>query len=470
MSGLKKEDYRADSWEILEDVVKEAEGIQVDQLEYPGRQLWEQMRKIHKAVDQLMDKDVLAIDFSAEDRTGGSVPERAYLREGEAYVIPAQTPNRKGYEFQGWSLNGTLYQEGATLTMPGTDVVLKAQWARINTVSFGRSGGSGTLPKSFTGVAGESITLPESQLRKTGHTFAGWSDGTADYQPGETYIIPEGDVTLTAVWKQNPTYTISFASGGGTGSLPADMVNEADEMVIVPDCGLTREGYRFIGWKSGDQVYQPGDFFRMPEEDLLLTAQWEAEPVQKPEDQPEQKPGEQPGQNSGQQETEVSETYYSVTFLSQGKNFQTQSVKKGEAASSPKAPKRKGYAFQGWYVGKEKYSFTEAVSGNLTLTAKWKKIKVAKGKILSVKSKKKGCAVLKMKKISGADGYQILYTTDRKFKKARKQKLVQKNSLTIKKLKKGKTYYFKVRAYRVDSSGRKVFGAYSAPKKVQIKR
>lgn len=469
VSQMKKEDYRAEGWKNLENAVKEAEDIQVSELEYPGRQLWEQMKKIREAVDQLISKEELALDFSAEGRTGGAVPERVYLREGETYVIPSQTPVREGYRFQGWSCGEVLYQAGETWTMPNTDVVLEARWAKIHTVTFGRSGGSGTLPESLEGIAGEQITVPESQLRKTGYTFAGWNDGTADYQPGESYVIPDRDVVLTAVWKQNPTYTISFQGGGGTGILPADMINEANEMVIIPECTLVREGYRFTGWSLEGIIYQPGDFFRMPNQDMLLTATWELVPVERPQEQPDPKPEEQPGHKPEEEAPAVTEPFCYVNFVSQGKHLQTQSVRKGERTKRPKVPKRKGYAFQGWYLGRQKYTFTEKVSGNLTLTAKWKKIKVGKSKLLSVKSKKKGCALIKVKKVTGADGYQISYTMNQRWKKGKKQKLVQKRSLTIQKLKRGKTYYVKVRAYRIDSSGRKVFGAYSGVKKVQIK-
>ncbi len=37
------------------------------------------------------------------------------------------------------------------------------------------------------------------------------------------------------------------------------------------------------------------------------------------------------------------------------------------------------------------------------------------------------------------------------------------------KLKSGKTYYVKVRAFQIDSAGKKVYGAYSAVKSIQVK-
>lgn len=46
---------------------------------------------------------------------------------------------------------------------------------------------------------GDSITLPAAPT-KTGYIFAGWSDGTAVYQAGDSYRVLNSKVTLTALW------------------------------------------------------------------------------------------------------------------------------------------------------------------------------------------------------------------------------------------------------------------------------
>ena len=74
-----------------------------------------------------------------------------------------------------------------------------------------------------------------------------------------------------------------------------------------------------------------------------------------------------------------------------------------------------------------------------------------------------------VKKISGASGYQILYAANSKFTGA-KTKTTSKTSLIISGLKKNKTYYVKVRAYKKDSKGKKVYGSYSAVRKIKIKK
>ena len=91
------------------------------------------------------------------------------------------------------------------------------------------------------------------------------------------------------------------------------------------------------------------------------------------------------------------------------------------------------------------------------------------GTISSVKLKQKKQAVtISWEKVSGAAGYQICYSTSKKWK-GKKQKLARNNKLTVKKLKKKKTYYFRVRAYRINGTG-KLYGAWSKTKKITIKK
>ena len=70
-----------------------------------------------------------------------------------------------------------------------------------------------------------------------------------------------------------------------------------------------------------------------------------------------------------------------------------------------------------------------------------------------------------------ATGYQIQYSTSSTFKSGNKTKTITKNSTTsaiFTGLTKSKTYYVRVRVYKT-VSGKKVYGAYSAVKKVKIK-
>ena len=92
--------------------------------------------------------------------------------------------------------------------------------------------------------------------------------------------------------------------------------------------------------------------------------------------------------------------------------------------------------------------------------------KVVVKKAVSTKAKK---ATVTWKKVSGVNGYQVTYSLKKNFKKAKSVTVAAtKAKVTLKKLKKGKTYYVKVRAFKV-VEGNKYYGAYSKKLKVKVK-
>ncbi len=163
---------------------------------------------------------------------------------------------------------------------------------------------------------------------------------------------------------------------------------------------------------------------------------------------------------------------FTVTFNSDGgSSVKKQSVKDGTKAAAPKNPTKKGYTFAGWYNGKAKYNFNSAVTKNLTLKAKWNKVTVKTPSKPTLKNKKSKQLTITYKKVSGAVGYKVTYSTDKKFKKkATKTKELTKTTLTLKKLKKNKTYYVKVQAYKKDSKGGKIYSKTSKVNKIKIKK
>ena len=124
------------------------------------------------------------------------------------------------------------------------------------------------------------------------------------------------------------------------------------------------------------------------------------------------------------------------------------------------------------------YAVRPAMHLNLSSLSSWSyagtvtsavSVKATAGKVSSLKlKKKKGTVTASWKKTAGVKGYQICYSTSKKWK-GKKQKLVSKNKAVIKNLKKKKTYYFRVRAYRLEGK-KKVYGVWSSVKKIKIRK
>lgn len=87
-----------------------------------------------------------------------------------------------------------------------------------------------------------------------------------------------------------------------------------------------------------------------------------------------------------------------------------------------------------------------------------------------LKNKGKGKIQAKWKKVSKAKSYQLQYSVSKKMKSI-KTLTVKKSSLTVKNLKKGKKYYFRVRAYKkMDKKKNYIYGKWSREKSIKIKK
>ncbi|MBR1752743.1 MAG: leucine-rich repeat domain-containing protein, partial [Ruminococcus sp.] len=114
---------------------------------------------------------------------------------------------------------------------------------------------------------------------------------------------------------------------------------------------------------------------------------------------------------------------------------------------------------------KGKGAYTGSISKTFKINPKASSVK----KVTSPKTKQ---LKVTYKKVSGVTGYQVTYSTSSKFTKSATKtvsvKGVSSTSKTIKKLKKGKTYYVKVRSYKT-VGGKKYYSAYSKVKSVKVK-
>ena len=189
--------------------------------------------------------------------------------------------------------------------------------------------------------AGEKAVKPDDP-KMNGLTFGGWytdEDCTDGNEYNFTAPVTKG-LTLTAKWTAN-SYTITFDTDGGSEVAP--IAQDYGTQITAP-ADPTREGYTFMGW-------EPALPPTMPAENMTIKAQWRI-------------------------------NQYTITFDTDGGSaVDAQTVAYGEKAKTPADPTKTGYTFAGWELGGNAYDFAAAVTGNMTLTAKWKDSEKPTGEI-----------------------------------------------------------------------------------------
>lgn len=203
---------------------------------------------------------------------------------GDTFTLPASgsNPTWKAHSFQHWSDGTNSYAPGASYTLGAGSVTLTAIFQRNGTTpitySFGSNPGSGVLPTQSAELEGTVITLKSgADLSRSGHTFAGWTDGANAYQVGDSYFVPvfSNPVTFSPIW--NTGFTVTYTAGTGSGPLPTDNdIRFRGDTFIVPaqPASLVKPSFTFNGWNDGVSTYRTGSTYRVGSGNITLTAQW----------------------------------------------------------------------------------------------------------------------------------------------------------------------------------------------------
>lgn len=219
-------------------------------------------------------------DYSVLDDT--PFKSREY-QPGQAVKASGATIFREGYTQYGWTYEGNDFYDARKLIMPDHDVVFEPHWYQHHMVYYEAGdvdGIRGNAVYSFEKTTSVSIELGDSsRLSRTGYSLTGWIcdlDGQT-YSTGARYIMPDSDVHFTAIWTPNPT-TVSFKSATSANET-LKLSAKTEDVITIPECTFTNEGYIFIGWNYNGTIYTPGEEFTVPGSlfGTSLKAVWAAE-------------------------------------------------------------------------------------------------------------------------------------------------------------------------------------------------
>jgi hypothetical protein len=81
----------------------------------------------------------------------------------------------------------------------GSGINYDGQKHKITFVS-GSEEAEGKAPDKIEAESGSSISLPQNTFELEGKKFKGWSDGETTYKAGDSFLVSNADIELTAVW------------------------------------------------------------------------------------------------------------------------------------------------------------------------------------------------------------------------------------------------------------------------------
>ncbi len=202
---------------------------------------------------------------------------------------------------------------------------------------------------------GASITLPDAagmgvKYRDSGINIDGWYNDKPPYTPSKDGKAVEnlqlsGRQSLVASYKAIPV-RIEINANGGVGGSGSQTVHKGTTVTLEAP---TKEGHLFTGWedKEKGKSYPAGEDGKVHitvTGDMTLTAVWEART-------------------------------FTVTYVLLDGKTRTETAAYGQNVTLGEEP-RTGYTFVGWKDGEKVYHAGETitVTGDMTLTAEWKKL------------------------------------------------------------------------------------------------
>ena len=287
------------------------------------------------------------------DTNGGPVVSPIKYTVEDSFTLPY--PLRPGYEFAGWTLDGSgMLPFTPLIIYPGTtgDLHYKAEWRLAEyTITMDLDGGSGQEKVVYT-ITDEEFELPTPT--RNGYEFVGWT-GERITTPQTSVKIPKGSTgnkAYTANWKVI-RYTITLVTNGG--AVIASIRYTVEDSVTLP-IPPDRPGYEFSGWVLDGSGQFPSTPMIIPKGstgDRIYKAEWRV-------------------------------ATYTITYVSHGKayNWVQYTINNQVYFGTPEEDPSyylPGYTFVGWKIdGVEgtprSYMLPKGSYGNRTATMLWEPI------------------------------------------------------------------------------------------------
>lgn len=393
----------------------------------------------------------------------------------------------------------------------------------------GNGATAGTMDAQTCMIDGFTFSLSKNAYTMENYTFTGWNtmpDGSGAFYRDEANIYPltetdQAEITLYAMWKDSSVtdYTITYFLNATNvqNDNPTAYTNNSDTITLKDPI---REGYTFLGWFSDKELTQQvTEIAKGSTGDITLYAHWKrtdacehewiqtavieratcsqegtatractkcgkSEVVSLPIDPNYHWEKEVVNKKPA---TTTEEGYTGDTICKACKKVLQQGEvipKKGTASETPAASNKPGTsntpAASNAPAATKKPSSSNTPSATKKPSASSGTQNASSETSIKASAPKavKGLRIVNQKPLkliitwlpeTTVKGYEVQYAMNKKFTRSLKKKTVKTTYCTVKKVKRSKTYFVRVRAYKLQGT-KKIYSKWTKVKKIKVKK
>ena len=414
-------------------------------------------------------KGSYTIIYDGNGAAAGTMDAQTCMIDGFTFSLSKNAYTRKNYTFTGWNTmsdgSGTFYRDEAKIyPLTETDqaeITLYAMWKDSSITDYtityflNATNVQNDNPTAYTNNS-DTITLKDP-IRE-GYTFLGWfSDKELTQQVTEIAKGSTGDITLYAHWKradacehewiQTAVIERATCSQEGTAtractkcgksevvSLPIDPdYHWEKEVVNKKPATTTEEGY------TGDTICKACK--KVLQQGEVIPKKGTASETPAASNKPDTSNTPAASNKPGTSNTPAASNAPAAT-------------KKPSSSNTPSATKKPSAS-----------SGTQDASSETSTKASAPK--AVKG--LRIVNQKPLKLIITWLPETTVKGYEVQYAMDKKFTRSLKKKTVKTTYCTVKKVKRSKTYFVRVRAYKLQGT-KKIYSKWTKVKKIKVKK
>lgn len=414
-------------------------------------------------------KGTYTIIYDGNGATAGTMDTQTCMIDGFTFSLSKNAYTMENYTFTGWNTmpdgSGAFYRDEANIyPLTETDqaeITLYAMWKDSSVTDYtityflNATNVQNDNPTAYTNNS-DTITLKDP-IRE-GYTFLGWfSDKELTQQVTEIAKGSTGDITLYAHWKrtdacehewiQTAVIERATCSQEGTAtractkcgksevvSLPIDPdYHWEKEVVNKKPATTTEEGY------TGDTICKACK--KVLQQGEVIPKKGTASETPAASNKPDTSNTPAASNKPGTSNTPAASNAPAAT-------------KKPSSSNTPSATKKPSAS-----------SGTQNASSETSIKASAPK--AVKG--LRIVNQKPLKLIITWLPETTVKGYEVQYAMNKKFTRSLKKKTVKTTYCTVKKVKRSKTYFVRVRAYKLQGM-KKIYSKWTKVKKIKVKK